>query len=145
MRSWLFVFLIACGGGTKTPPSTVSPPPPAAGSSAPMIAQGGTEVQPQCAEANVACAIDTLAYFSKQMCFCKNKGCAEGVNNSMTKWGEEMSKKPVQNVKPTEGEQKQVMEIVTKYTDCMTKLMMDGQAPPVDPSDPCGGGNPCGD
>ena len=106
------------------------------------------ETQPTCAANNVACAIDTIGYFSKRMCGCKDKACAEGVNNGMTEWGEDLAKKApeMQNTKPTEAEQKRVMEVVTKYTDCMTKVMMDGQAPPhVDPSDPCGGGNPCGD
>ncbi len=150
MRSALFLFLIACGGDTKSSQTTVSTQPPATGSQ-PMTAQpmvAANEPQPTCAEANVACAIDTLAYFSKKMCVCKDKGCADNVNNSMTKWGEEMAKNaPAMNTKPTEAEQKKVMEVVTKYTDCMTKLMMDGQSPPhVDPSDPCGGGgDPCGD
>ncbi len=148
MRSVLFVFLIACGGGNKSPqPPVADKTPPASGSPSqgqPMVA--ANDSQPTCAEANVACAIDTLAYFSKQMCSCKDKTCADGVNNGMTKWGQDMAQKPSANTKPTEAEQKRIMEVVTKYTDCMTKVMMDGgqMPPPVDPSDPCGGGDPCG-
>jgi len=102
------------------------------------------ETQPQCAEANIKCALDTLSFFSKQMCGCKDKACADKITTDMTHWGVEMSKKNPADVKPSEAEQKQVVETVTRYTDCMTRLMVEGggTAPPR-PTDPCGG-DPCG-
>lgn len=141
MRSALFVLLIGCGGGTKTQPTTPdpTPPPPSAEEKPAMIAQ--TDPRPACAEADIPCAIDTLDYFSKKMCVCTDKACAEGINNEMTRWGEEMAKKaPPKNQQPSEDEQKRLMTAVNAYTECMTKLMLDAQPP----ADPCGGGDPCG-
>ncbi len=65
--------------------------------------------------------------FRKSMCECKDTVCANKVNEEMTKWGTEMAK----NAKP--GDEKLDPEfakksgvILTKYTECMTKLMLDG-------------------
>jgi hypothetical protein len=141
MRSAVFVFLIACGGGTKTQPSPDPAPPPPPAQDKPAMAQ--TDTRPACTEADIPCALDTLDYFSKKMCGCKDKACADAINNDMTNWGTEMSKKaPAKNQQPSEAEQKRLMASVNAYTECMTKLMMEGATPPPDP---CGGGDPCGE
>jgi hypothetical protein len=143
MRSLLFVFLIACGGGGNKPATVSNQPsstPPAVETSKPMVATA----QPSCANVDdVRCAVDTMQYFSDRICACKDKTCGDTVNNDMTAWGTDMAKRADASraAKPSETDVKRMTEIMTKYTECMTKLMMD--APP--PADPCAGSpDPCG-
>jgi hypothetical protein len=72
---------------------------------------------------------DTLAKmegFSKSMCECKDKACADKVNADMTAWGTEMSKSADKDAKPDPDMAKKSADIMTKYTECMTKAMMAG-------------------
>src|SRR5712671_4503487 len=67
--------------------------------------------------------------FSKSMCDCKDKACADKVNDDMTKWGQEMAKnaKPGDtSEKPDPEMAKKSADVMTKYTECMTKMMMAG-------------------
>jgi len=140
MHRLLFGLLIACGGGPKPAPEPVANQP------APAVATattGTTEpmVQaPACNDPTASCVIRTFEGFTKQMCACADKSCAEQLNTTMTAWGTEMAKRADKEQKPTVEEQKQLADIVTRYADCMTKVMINGAPPP----DPCGGGDPCG-
>jgi hypothetical protein len=69
-------------------------------------------------------SIAKMEGFQKQMCDCKDKACADKVQDDMTKWGTEMAKnaKPGDD-KPDPDMVKKSGEIMTKYTECMTKLM----------------------
>jgi hypothetical protein len=73
-------------------------------------------------------AMAKMEEFSKAMCDCKDKACADKVNADMTKWGTEMAKnaKPGDAEKPDPDMAKKSADIMTKYTECMTKLMMAG-------------------
>ena len=73
-------------------------------------------------------AVAKMEGFQKQMCECKDKACADKVNEEMTKWGTEMAKnaKPGEAEKPDPDLAKKSADIMTKYTECMTKLMMAG-------------------
>ncbi len=66
--------------------------------------------------------------FQKKMCDCKDKACADKVNEEMTKWGTEMAKnaKPGDTAKPDPDMAKKSADIMTKYTECMTKNMTAG-------------------
>ncbi len=66
--------------------------------------------------------------FTNQMCRCKSKACADGVQKRMTAWGTKMAK-TAQSSKPSPELAKQATEIMTRYAECMTKLM----APPNKP------------
>ena len=106
-----------------------------------------TATRPACADAfdaaDTKCLIATMEHFSGSMCTCKDKACADKVNADLTAWGTEMSKSAnaMKDQKPSPELAKQSADIMTRYVECMTKLMMD--APP--PVDPCGGGaDPCG-
>src|SRR5258708_7625840 len=85
--------------------------------------------------------------FSKSMCDCKDKACADKVNDAMTKWGQEMAKnaKPADtSEKPDPEMAKKSADVMTKYTECMTKMMMagmgggSGSAEPVKKDDAAG-------
>jgi hypothetical protein len=73
-------------------------------------------------------ALGKIEGFSKSMCECKDKACADKVNDEYTKWGTEMAK----NAKPEDAKNadaemtKKMTEAATKYTECYTKLAMAG-------------------
>ncbi len=75
-------------------------------------------------------AVAKMEEFAKSMCDCKDKGCADKVNGDMSKWGTEMAKTAgaAKDEKPDPEMAKKSADIMTKYTDCMTKLMMAGAA-----------------
>jgi hypothetical protein len=73
-------------------------------------------------------AIAKVKEFSGKMCECKDKACADKVNEEYTKWGAEMAK----NAKPEDAKSvsaedtKAMTEAATKYSECYTKLAMAG-------------------
>jgi hypothetical protein len=73
-------------------------------------------------------AIAKMEGFSKDMCECKDKACADKVNDAMAKWGTEMAKTAgaAKDEKPDPELAKKSADVMTKYTECMTKLMMAG-------------------
>src|SRR5438128_1138530 len=64
--------------------------------------------------------------FQKSMCECKDKACADKVNSDMAAWGTEMAKTADKDAKPDPDMAKKSADVMTKYTECMTKLMMAG-------------------
>jgi hypothetical protein len=64
--------------------------------------------------------------FTKRMCQCSDKACADRVNEDMTRWGTDMAKNAKWNrdEKPDPDMAKKSAEIMTRYTECMTKMMM---------------------
>jgi hypothetical protein len=76
-------------------------------------------------------AVATMDMYSKKMCACKDKACADKVNEDLTKWATEMAKNPrVNSSKPSPDLAKRSAEIMTRYTECMTKAMMAGSQRP---------------
>jgi hypothetical protein len=74
-------------------------------------------------------AIAQLEELQKKMCDCKDKACADKVNEEMTKWGAEMAKHGdgMADTKP-HPDVKKSADLTTKYSECMTKLMIGGAA-----------------
>ncbi len=85
-------------------------------------------------------AVAKMEGFQKSMCDCKDKACADKVNEDMSKWGTEMAKTAgaAKDEKPDPDLAKKSADIMTKYTECMTKLMMAGMGAPA-------GDKPAGD
>jgi hypothetical protein len=85
-------------------------------------------------------AVAKMEGFQKSMCDCKDKACADKVNEDMSKWGTEMAKTAgaAKDEKPDPELAKKSADIMTKYTECMTKLMMAGMDKPA-------GDKPAGD
>lgn len=74
-------------------------------------------------------AVAKMEGFQKQMCDCKDKACADFVNEEMTKWGTEMARTAGAgdyDERPDPDLARKSADIMTKYTECMTKLMMAG-------------------
>jgi hypothetical protein len=93
-------------------------------------------------------AVAKMEGFQKAMCDCKDKACADKVNDDMAKWGAEMAKNAGaadKDAKPDPEMAKKSADIMTKYTECMTKLMMAGAGsaaePPKDPEPAAGSGS----
>ncbi len=77
-------------------------------------------------------ALAKMEGFQKSMCDCKDKACADKVNEDMAKWGAEMAKTAgaaAKDDKPDPDLAKKSADVMTKYTECMTKLMMAGVGP----------------
>src|SRR4051794_19776470 len=53
--------------------------------------------------------------FSKSMCECKDKACADKVNADMTAWGTEMAKTAGKDEKPDPEMAKKSADVMTKY------------------------------
>jgi len=71
--------------------------------------------------------------FQKAMCECKDKVCADKVNADMTTWGTAMAKGATgKEEKPDPEMAKKSADVMTKYTECMTKLMMGDAGNPAD-------------
>ena len=77
-------------------------------------------------------ALGKIEGFSKSMCECKDKACADKVNDEYTKWGTEMAKtaKPEDASKADPETTKKMTDAATKYTECFTKLAV--ATPPVE-------------
>jgi hypothetical protein len=73
-------------------------------------------------------AVAKMEQFQTQMCNCKDKACADQVNEDMTKWGTEMARSSTYDYddRPDPDLARKSADIMTKYTECMTKLMMAG-------------------
>jgi hypothetical protein len=69
-------------------------------------------------------AIAKMEEFQKAMCECKDKACADKVQEDMTKWGTEQAKTAAKDEKPDPELVKKTTDIMQKYSECMTKLMM---------------------
>jgi hypothetical protein len=146
MRILLLTMLVACSGpATSSPPPVSNQPKPMVAETTPPPVQ--TLQQPACMEANAKCAMEHMEYFQLRICACKDKACAEATNDAMTKWGTEMAKRAAtasRDERPDPAMAKRSADVMTRYTECMTKAYMGGDTPPP-PPDPCGGGDdPCG-
>jgi hypothetical protein len=67
--------------------------------------------------------VATFRAFTDQMCACKDKACADKVQDDFTKWGTEMSKKMDRDERPDDETMKQLTDMMSRYADCMTKVM----------------------
>jgi len=66
-------------------------------------------------------AMAKMESFEKQMCECKDKACADKVQDEMTKWAADASKMAKSDESDPEMAKKSG-EVMAKYTECMTKV-----------------------
>jgi hypothetical protein len=64
--------------------------------------------------------------FADDMCRCKDKPCADKVQESMTVWATEMAKEAGNKAdeRPSEETMKKMTDLGQRYAECMTKAMM---------------------
>jgi hypothetical protein len=77
-------------------------------------------------------AVAKMTEFKDQMCACKDKACADKVQESMTKWSTDMAAKAgdKKDQKADEATMKKMTEVGQAYGECMTKAM----TPAADPA-----------
>jgi hypothetical protein len=71
-------------------------------------------------------AMAKMSEFADEMCKCKDKACADKVQEGMTKWSTDMAAKggdKKADEKPDEATMKKMTEVGQKYAECMTKAM----------------------
>jgi hypothetical protein len=70
-------------------------------------------------------ALRKLDQSADQMCACKDKACADKVNDEMTRWATQMAKDEpdLTTTKPDADDMKHAEETVKRYSDCMMKAM----------------------
>ena len=110
MRALLIVVLVACGGGkppAQQPVSNATPPADA------------PAAKP--AEPAVSDIVANMSAFKDQMCMCKDKACADHVQDDMMKWASAMAKDTKAD-KINEDDTKRVTELATQFSDCYAKL-----------------------
>ena len=79
--------------------------------------------------------LETIVEFAEQMCECKDKVCADKVNEGYTKWGTEMARKasPQDYRKQNRDDVRKMTDAATRYTECYTKLAMAAHGNPCSP------------
>jgi hypothetical protein len=90
--------------------------------------------------------ITVMDYFANEMCKCSARTCTDKVNDDLVKWATEASKH-ASNDKPDDTVAKRATDVMNRYADCMTKVMMadPGGGNQDDPPPPEEEDNPCGD
>jgi hypothetical protein len=68
--------------------------------------------------------VSVVRGFTERMCACRDKACADQVQEDLTKWGTEMAKKADRDERPDDETMKQITDLIQHYTECMTKLMV---------------------
>ncbi len=93
-------------------------------------------------------AMAKMGEFADEMCKCKDKACADKVQESMTKWSADMAAnapKDQATEVPSEADKDKMRETSTKLAGCMSKAMGagDAAAPPAaaPPAAAAGGGD----
>lgn len=88
-------------------------------------------------------AVAKMTEFKDQMCACKDKACADKVQESMTKWSTEMAAKQgdKKEAKTDEATMKKMTEVGQQYGECMTKAMSAGAEPAGSGAAPAGSGS----
>lgn len=110
------VVLVACGS---------KEPPPASPPSNVVITPDAAIAPPDAMEDPVAAVMAKMNGFADAMCACRDKTCAEGVQEDMTKWSTKMAAEAGDHPsrKATEAELEQMTGIGRRYGECMSKVM----------------------
>jgi predicted small lipoprotein YifL len=119
MKLLVVSVLVACG--SKDPPPAL---PPSNVVILPDAAPVATP--PDGPEDPVALLMTKMNGFADEMCACRDKACADVVQEGMTKWSTQMASDAGSRGmrKATEKELEQITNIGQRYGECMTKAGM---------------------
>jgi hypothetical protein len=116
----LAMAIAACGGsgqatGATTPAPTGREAPPSNSAPPPTFE---AELSPPPDE-----PLAMMTLFTDQMCACHDRACADGVNDHMMAWGQQMAKNAGDKIKPVSGEEaKQIAEVAERFSKCLTAI-----------------------
>jgi hypothetical protein len=69
-------------------------------------------------------AMEKMREFRDKMCLCKDKACADKVQDEMIRWSSEMAKSAGERDERLDDQQmKEMTEVGTQYGECMVKVM----------------------
>jgi hypothetical protein len=123
MRIWQVV-LASVGCWTSSTPEPVHPAP----EPAPHAMKAPRKPEPER-------VVDVMARFRDQMCACRDKACADQVQDGMNRWSSDVAKdlgSDREDRKLGEDDIKELTAVTEAYGRCMMTAMMAGS-----------GGNPC--
>ncbi len=96
-------------------------PPPAAPAPAPAPIKAAPAPRPR---NQTELAFEAMRGFREQMCACKDKPCADGVQEELVQWSTEMAKSPNLRAGNFTEEQMRVMQdLGSGYAECMMNAM----------------------
>ncbi len=73
-------------------------------------------------DTDMAEAMTKMESFEKDMCDCKTKDCALGVQTAMAVWGKEMAKK-AKDQKPSKAFAEKATKVMTHFGECMSSAL----------------------
>lgn len=81
-----------------------------------------------------AANIAKMEGFKNDMCKCKDKACADGVDKAMNDWSTANKPKDGKKVEMSKDEETKVAGVMKDYMDCRTKAAPPDMAPPAAPA-----------
>jgi hypothetical protein len=89
--------------------------------------------------------VTVMEYFANEMCKCTAKTCTDKVNDDLIRWATDAAKHATKDEKPDSTVAERATDIMNRYADCMTKVMiadpgsgLDDPPPPEEEDNPCG-------
>jgi len=79
----------------------------------------------------IEAAIRQMSQFTDQMCTCTTSGCAQQVNEAMTKWAQAMAKEFEPRPNLDAGQMKHATEVAERLAKCMMKAMGEPASEPA--------------
>jgi len=119
MKALLFVVLVACGGSkppAQQPVSNATPP-----ADAPAAKPVAACTSDECRNADTVAKMST---YKDQMCACKDKACADHVQEDLVRWANDMAKdaSSTKPVRMSEDDAKRITDLSMQFSDCFAKL-----------------------
>jgi hypothetical protein len=130
VRVMWVAMLFACGGDASAPPVT-----PISNTSTTKPIEPPRD-EPPCTSVDMDCALAMMDFFATRMCKCADKACADKVQADMTTWGTDAARRASKTARPSPEAVERSGEIMTTYTDCMTRIMLATSPPPPPPPPP---------
>jgi hypothetical protein len=114
MRAFALLLLVGCWSGNSPDPAPPQNIEPATAKPAP----------PRRRLTEIEAAVARMRGFAGQMCACKDRVCADEVQQELTSWSTSMAgRERDPEERPSEALMKEMQEIGMHYAECMMKAM----------------------
>jgi len=133
MKRWIAAALLAAGCYRSSPPAEAPEPPrPVVQEPQASFARSRPARPPATERSMIAEAIQKLGEFADDMCACKDRTCADGVSQAMTRWSTELAKDH-DDMTPTAEEMEEATRVTERLSKCMVAAMSfaPASAPPA--------------
>ena len=130
---WIAVTLLAAGCYRASPPPAAATAPPRPRLEEPEAAAPrlrSTRAAPHREQDRVTVVMAKLTEFADDMCACTDRPCADGVQQEITRWSQEMGRDP-EDVQPTDEQIEEMTRGMERLTRCMTAAMSIARYGPI--------------